>query len=365
MGDDGLSCTPTSTLIGPLTHCTGAAAARRAAGRALRCSRPRPRAVGIGRSERPPARRRRPLRACACARGTIGIGVAWRVAVRSAQVCARCLSLRSLWVKLGQYLGGRADLTPPSWTAALQTLQVRTPKPLPLSYRPPPAPSAQLRTLSSAPLRSARLGSARSPSVRAAHARRTHRCGCARGLGFAERRDRRLARRPAAHAARGARLRRRRRRRRVAVRLVRLRARRVGVDRASALRAAGGDRAARCGEGAASRHRRADAERPARVRPDRALRRMAQRRLCAAGDGGKYRLLLRQHRQHRQRRRRHALADHPTAAWRSAGCDFLHHWIHRAIPRHPHIPKPMLYRPRVVAAATPRHTAPRRAWLAA
>jgi predicted unusual protein kinase regulating ubiquinone biosynthesis (AarF/ABC1/UbiB family) len=40
------------------------------------------------------------------------------------QVCARCLSLRSLWVKFGQYLGGRADLTPPAWTAALQTLQV-------------------------------------------------------------------------------------------------------------------------------------------------------------------------------------------------------------------------------------------------
>lgn len=39
-------------------------------------------------------------------------------------VCRRFVSLRSVFVKFGQYVGGRSDTVPPAWAAALSLLQV-------------------------------------------------------------------------------------------------------------------------------------------------------------------------------------------------------------------------------------------------
>lgn len=40
-------------------------------------------------------------------------------------VCRRFVALRSVFVKFGQYVGGRSDMVPPAWAAALSLLQVR------------------------------------------------------------------------------------------------------------------------------------------------------------------------------------------------------------------------------------------------
>lgn len=40
-------------------------------------------------------------------------------------VCRRFVTLRSVFVKFGQYVGGRSDMVPPAWAAALSLLQVR------------------------------------------------------------------------------------------------------------------------------------------------------------------------------------------------------------------------------------------------
>ena len=42
-------------------------------------------------------------------------------------VCGQLVSLKSVFVKFGQYLGGRADIVPPEWAASLRLLQDELP----------------------------------------------------------------------------------------------------------------------------------------------------------------------------------------------------------------------------------------------
>ena len=68
------------------------------------------------------------VRGLAAARA--GLPLAWEERAWSAlhrllaaPVCAQLVALRSVFVKFGQYVGGRPDIIPPEWATELKQLQ--------------------------------------------------------------------------------------------------------------------------------------------------------------------------------------------------------------------------------------------------